>query len=324
MEEDKRHLPKGRFALNFRGTSCLNCGHVLDISDRYCPNCAQINSTKKLALRDFVDELLNSIINYDSRLWRTFYALLLRPGQITTDYLAGKRISYTNPFRFLMSLAIIYFLLFAYMNNFSQIDNQVKNLDANIFGSPLEVDLGGKDQPPISSIASTQLDSRARTKVKDTNAQKAIQIFDSIVQNNPGIPEGIVDLDSLQNAGALDSIINRDSLMLSNPKQYFDMLERKSGLGNFVQKVEFFSRLLHNSYLETFDDAVDRYAVEESFWNQLSFQFAGSVLKTVQEPGNFLNGLFHAYRLSYFSFYRCLRFSFIWFISEKISLIPII
>lgn len=292
MEEDKRHLPKGRFALNFRGTSCLNCGHVLDISDRYCPNCAQINSTKKLALRDFVDELLNSIINYDSRLWRTFYALLLRPGQITTDYLAGKRISYTNPFRFLMSLAIIYFLLFAYMNNFSQIDNQVKNLDANIFGSPLEVDLGGKDQPPISSIASTQLDSRARTRVKDTNAQKAIQIFDSIVQNNPGIPEGIVALDSLQNAGALDSIINRDSLMLSNPKQYFDMLERKSGLGNFVQKVEFFSRLLHNSYLETFDDAVDRYAVEESFWNQLSFQFAGSVLKTVQEPGNFLNGLF--------------------------------
>jgi hypothetical protein len=56
--------------------------------------------------------------------------------------------------------------------------------------------------------------------------------------------------------------------------------------------VEFFTRLLHNSYLETFEEGVDRYDVEDTFWNRLSFQFAGSVLKTIQEPGNFINGLF--------------------------------
>ena len=292
MDEDKRHLPRGRYALKYRGTCCQNCGHELDTSDRFCPNCAQINSTKKLTLSDFIDEFLNSVINYDSKLWKTFSALLLRPGQITSDYIAGKRISYTNPFRFLLSLAIVYFLIFAYMNNFSQIDNQVKNLDANIFGSPLEVDFGDNDQPPISSIAAGQIDSLARVRVKDTNAQKAIQIFDSIVQSNPAVPQGLAALDSLENTGALDSIVHRDSLMLSNPKQYFEMLQKKSGFGNFIQKIEFFSRLLHNSYLETFEDAVDRYGVKDEFWNQLSFQFAGSVLKTVQEPGNFVNGLF--------------------------------
>ncbi|MDB2606553.1 hypothetical protein N9Y48_02105 [Zobellia sp.] len=39
---------KGRYNLNYRGTECINCGHPLELSDKYCPNCAQANSTKKL------------------------------------------------------------------------------------------------------------------------------------------------------------------------------------------------------------------------------------------------------------------------------------
>jgi hypothetical protein len=292
MEEDKRHLPKGRFALKFRGTSCLNCGHTLDISDRYCPNCAQINSTKKLALRDFVDEFLNSVINYDSRLWQTFYALLLRPGKITTDYIAGKRISYTNPFRFLLSLAFIYFILFAYKNNFNQLDQEVKNLDERMLGGPITVDFGNDPEQPVSALITNQLDSLAPGQLQDTSAQKAVQLLDSIVKNDPNIPDTFKALDSLQSSGKLDSLVHRDSLMLSNPKQYFDLLETRSSFGNFLEKVEFFTRLLHNSYLETFEEGVDRYDVEDTFWNRLSFQFAGSVLKTIQEPGNFINGLF--------------------------------
>ena len=292
MEEDKRHLPKGRYALKYRGTCCQNCGHELDISDRFCPNCAQINSTKKLTLRDFLDEFLNSVINYDSKLWKTFSALLLRPGQITADYISGKRISYTNPFRFLLSLAIVYFLIFAYKSNITQLDAEAKNFSSGFLGNPLEVNFGDDEQVPISSMVGNSVDSLARTRVKDTNAQKAIKIFDSIVQSNPAVPKGLADLDSLENAGALDSIIHRDSLMLSNPKQYFDHLENKKGFGNFLQKVEFFTRLLHNSYLDTYDQAVDRYGVEDQFWNGLAFRFAGSVLKTVEQPGSFLNGMF--------------------------------
>ncbi|MET6991609.1 DUF3667 domain-containing protein [Sediminicola arcticus] len=34
--------------------------------------------------------------------------MLLHPGKITKDYLKGQRVSYTNPFRFLLSLAIMF------------------------------------------------------------------------------------------------------------------------------------------------------------------------------------------------------------------------
>lgn len=109
--------------MKFRGTECLNCGHSLDISDKYCPSCSQINSTKKPTLNDYIREFFGSIISYDSKLTKTLTAMLLHPGRITKDYLKGKRVSYTNPFRFLLSLAIIYFLLFSFTQDFSSIDD---------------------------------------------------------------------------------------------------------------------------------------------------------------------------------------------------------
>ena len=123
MGKKKGLITKGRYELKFRGTECLNCGHILDMDDKYCPNCSQANSTKKLVLRDFVDELLSSVINYDSKLLKTLYAMLLRPGTITRDYIQGKRVTYTNPFRFLLSLAFLYFLMVTYNNSLSNLDD---------------------------------------------------------------------------------------------------------------------------------------------------------------------------------------------------------
>ena len=53
MENKPTVNTKGRYQLQFRGVECLNCGHPLDLSDKYCPNCSQANSVKKLTLRDF-------------------------------------------------------------------------------------------------------------------------------------------------------------------------------------------------------------------------------------------------------------------------------
>jgi len=114
MRIGKGLITKGRYEPKFRGTECRNCGHILDISDKYCPNCGQANSTKKLVLKDFLDEFLSSAINYDSKLLRTLSAMLIRPGTISKDYIQGKRVTYTNPFRFLFSLAFLYLLMLGY------------------------------------------------------------------------------------------------------------------------------------------------------------------------------------------------------------------
>ena len=101
----------------YRGTSCLNCEHPLDVSDKYCPNCGQLNSTKKLSFTDFSREFFGNFFAYDSRFRRTLSAMMFHPGKISKDYIQGKRERYANPFRFYLSVSIIFFIIWSFSNN---------------------------------------------------------------------------------------------------------------------------------------------------------------------------------------------------------------
>jgi hypothetical protein len=111
MKRKKKENSSGRKSLQYRGNKCLNCEQPLDISDVYCPYCSQLNSHKKLSIKDFFLEFLSSILVYDSRLRNTLKDLLFRPGVITRNYAKGQRLKYANPFRFFLSVSIIYFLV---------------------------------------------------------------------------------------------------------------------------------------------------------------------------------------------------------------------
>ncbi|HSP11873.1 MAG TPA: DUF3667 domain-containing protein [Salegentibacter sp.] len=111
-------MEKERSQLKYRGDRCLNCDHELDKSDKYCPACGQLNSTKKLAFDDFFNEFFAGIFAYDSRFRRTIRALLFAPGKISKDYISGKRMRYANPFKFYLSASIIFFIIWGFVNSF--------------------------------------------------------------------------------------------------------------------------------------------------------------------------------------------------------------
>tara|TARA_B100000378_G_scaffold244368_1_gene214655 strand:- start:107 stop:1204 length:1098 start_codon:yes stop_codon:yes gene_type:complete len=110
----KRSLPGRQSVLKYRGEKCQNCHIPLEKSDQFCPNCGQINSTKKLTFDDFFNEFFSGLLAYDSRFQRTLRVMLFKPGKISRDYIDGKRMRYANPFRFYLSASIIFFLLFNY------------------------------------------------------------------------------------------------------------------------------------------------------------------------------------------------------------------
>lgn len=111
---------RGRKSLKYRGEKCLNCDQNLDKSDRFCPNCSQLNSTKKLHFKDLFNELFGSIFAYDSRIMLTLRVLLFKPGTISKEYVEGKRMRYANPFRFYLSVSIVFFLLSGLFSKISE------------------------------------------------------------------------------------------------------------------------------------------------------------------------------------------------------------
>jgi hypothetical protein len=111
---------KGRKSLKYRGEKCLNCDQKLDKSERFCPNCSQLNSTKKLHFKDLFNELFGSIFAYDSRIMLTLRVLLFKPGKISKEYVEGRRMRYANPFRFYLSVSIVFFLLSGLISKFTE------------------------------------------------------------------------------------------------------------------------------------------------------------------------------------------------------------
>lgn len=280
MENKPTLAQKGRFGLQYRGVECTNCGHPLDISDRFCPNCSQANSTKKLTLKDFFDEFFASLISYDSRLLRTFSALLTKPGKITRDYIEGKRVSYTNPFRFLLSLSIIYFLMVNFSNNFSDLDKYGAGKQNSIFD-----------------------------KVSSINISDEIIKLDSVEIKNEE-KEFLKTLDSLN---ILEDIAKIDSIMMANPKVHFSKLIEEPFLQRFGSKRKFFTVLMEKKNIYDFNEIPQEYEIEKSRENKYAFNAAKSVLRFKQQPGSFLSNVISRLPFVIFFFLPVFAF-FIWLV----------
>lgn len=103
-----------RKKFKYRGNACLNCSTSLDKSERYCHFCGQLNSTKKLTIKDFLEEFLSNFYAYDSRLRNSIVSIFTKPGVLAREFNEGKRQKYANPFRLFLSVSIALFITFSF------------------------------------------------------------------------------------------------------------------------------------------------------------------------------------------------------------------
>jgi hypothetical protein len=89
---------------------CLNCGRLVE--ENFCPACGQENSDHTVGLNLLVRDLLDEFLKFDSRLFRTLIPLFLKPGFLTNEYIAGKRVRYIAPFKLYLFASALFFLFF--------------------------------------------------------------------------------------------------------------------------------------------------------------------------------------------------------------------
>jgi uncharacterized protein DUF3667 len=89
---------------------CDNCG--ASVPGRYCGNCGQRLEPPVHSLWHFLQVAAEDVTHADSRLWRTLWALLFKPGFLTHEFLAGRRASYLPPVRLYLVLSVVFFLWF--------------------------------------------------------------------------------------------------------------------------------------------------------------------------------------------------------------------
>lgn len=89
--------------------NCLNCGHNVEF--HYCSSCGQPNLELKEPFWHFMGHSVAHYFHFESKFWQTLIPLLTKPGQLTLDYLAGKRARYIHPVSLYIFISIIYFLI---------------------------------------------------------------------------------------------------------------------------------------------------------------------------------------------------------------------
>ncbi len=89
--------------------SCLNCGTTL--GGQYCRKCGQRAHSRLISIWELIRDAFGDLFELDSRLWQTLLPLVIRPGQLTHDYLLGRRARFMPPFRTYLVLSVVFFLI---------------------------------------------------------------------------------------------------------------------------------------------------------------------------------------------------------------------
>ena len=157
--------------------ACLNCAAPL--AGQFCHQCGQPAHVHR-TLMAFVHDIAHGVFHFEGKIWRTLPLLMFRPGQLTRDYIAGKRVRHVSPIAlFLFSV----FLLFAAVTRLP-----------HVVGDNVSVSVKGKT---IKGLAANEAelsrlkDERARL----ASAHQSTETIDDEIENRQDVVDQLKVVD---------------------------------------------------------------------------------------------------------------------------------
>ena len=137
-------------------SECFNCGSKLRANDNFCSNCGQENHDKKVPVSLLLNDFAGDYLTFDSKVFRSLYSVIFKPGLLSAEYADGKRTRYVKPIRLFLFISFIYFLL---LNLMAQDSGVITTTDGG-GGSGFNFTLGDRtDNDEVPEMTSTFLDS---------------------------------------------------------------------------------------------------------------------------------------------------------------------
>jgi hypothetical protein len=114
--------------------NCLNCGTTLE--GKFCHNCGQENLEVKESFGHMMNHAISDYFHFDHQFFHTLKPLFFKPGMLTNEYMAGRRVQYLHPVKMYIFISLVYFLLLFQQKNqvikFEHKDMTTKELSAAV------------------------------------------------------------------------------------------------------------------------------------------------------------------------------------------------
>jgi hypothetical protein len=195
---------------------CANCG--AELLGEYCYACGQPVKGMIRPLSSMMHDIADTIFNIDSRIFRTLWPLYVKPGYLSNEYFAGRRVRFVTPFRLYFFLSIAaFFAIQAWLGDVSLtgVDIQGPNSASSLSSAMTKEEVAARRDKKIADMevarpamaaipkpdkakkATDKLD-REENEVRD-EANKRIAYLDKVAQakaaNAPPPPESDGDVD---------------------------------------------------------------------------------------------------------------------------------
>jgi len=143
---------------------CENCG--AELHGEHCYACGQPTKGLVRHFSSIVGDFADTVFNVDGRIFRTLGPLLFKPGFLSLEYFAGRRVRYVSPVRLFVFTCLLAFL-----------------------ASRLSVDTGDitAERPAIEVASSSMLDAQTVAEVEAAR-DAALAEFDKALKQSPDVP----------------------------------------------------------------------------------------------------------------------------------------
>jgi len=164
---------------------CLNCS--TELRGPFCYYCGQPDRKFMRFFPALLRDLMEDLLDLDSRFVRTLKPLLFKPGRLTRDYMIGRRFRYTPPMRLYIFSSIAFFLLAALLSSSAlSVNNKNKQTGSDAVIQTMTDDGQEQLEKLGEALSQLPLDGQTQTEI-DQVANRCLIQRTSRSMMSPGI-----------------------------------------------------------------------------------------------------------------------------------------
>lgn len=196
----------------------------------------------------FVREIFNGFFNFEAKFWNTLIPLLIKPGKVSEDYIKGKRQRYSNPFRFYLTVSIIFFLIVG-------LHKTVQKFEALANDTEIVV-------------------AKTKSKIQKKQTQKDLDSLKTEVNNE--LKNFIIPVPKKMRNAILEEVDkqSKDSTLLKKDASHNSVINLETNLDN---KLEIFIDYIKKHPKANINNALDALGYQKNFTNRFLYTRAESV-----------------------------------------------
>ncbi len=176
-------------------SNCRNCNSALGSTPaNFCAQCGQDTSLHAPSFLEFVYEFIGHYVALEGKLWRTLAKLFFLPGELTREYLRGRKQRYVLPLRLYLTASFIFFVLVKIIGGDAALlntDLDGKKVSGAEVMEQIEKKLG-EDQAQAAPGTADDADARAALEVARKASSKISEAIAARKAGTPSAATGVI------------------------------------------------------------------------------------------------------------------------------------